>query len=117
MPIADQPVTADNYQADIAAALGVPAARAAAIAAEYPPAAYPSPAVAFSALVEDASFACPALQIDTQTSRRVPTFAYEFNDDNAPPVFPGPLFPPPVATHASELQYLFDLPNALFPLR
>ena len=27
----------------------------------------------------------------------------------------GPLLPPPVATHESELQYLFDLPNAHFP--
>jgi para-nitrobenzyl esterase len=108
-------VTADSYQADIAAVLGVPAARVTAIAAEYPPAAYPSPAVAFSALVGDASFACPALQIDQETSGRVPTYAYEFNDDTAPPVFSGPLIPPPVATHASELQYLFDLPNAPVP--
>jgi para-nitrobenzyl esterase len=111
----DGTVTAASYQDDIAAVLGVPAARAAAIAAEYPPAAYPSPAVAFSTLVGDANFACPALQIDTQTSQRVPTFAYEFNDDNAPPVFSGPIIPPPVATHASELQYLFDLPNAPLP--
>ena len=113
--IPEQPVTTGNYQTDIAAALGVPAARAAAIAAEYPPAAYPLPAVAFSALVGDASFACPALQIDQLTSQRVPTYAYEFNDDNAPPVFSGPIIPPPVATHASELQYLFDLPNAPVP--
>ncbi len=49
------------------------------------------------------------------TSQRVPTYAYEFDDDNAPPVFSGPILPPPVATHASELQYLFDLPNAPVP--
>ncbi len=115
VPIPEQPVTPDNYQTDIAAALGVPAARAAAIAAEYPPAAYPSPPVAFSALVGDASFACPALQIDQLTSQRVPTYAYEFNDDNAPQLFTPPGFVPPVATHESELPYLFDLPNAPFP--
>jgi para-nitrobenzyl esterase len=108
-------VTADSYQSDIAAVLGVPAARAAAIAAEYPPASYPSPTAAFSALVGDASFACPALQIDRWTSQRVPTFAYEFNDDNAPLRFTPPLAGPPVATHGSELQYLFDLPNAPVP--
>jgi para-nitrobenzyl esterase len=108
-------VTTGSYQADIAAVLGVPPARAAAIAAEYPLAAYPSPAVAFSALVGDANFACPALQIDQETAPRVPTYAYEFNDDTAPPIFSGPLIPPPVATHASELQYLFDLPNAPVP--
>jgi para-nitrobenzyl esterase len=108
-------VTAGSYQSDIAAVLGVPAARAAAIAAEYPPAAYPSPAVAFSALVGDANFACPALRIDQWTSQRVPVFAYEFNDDSAPLRFTPPLVGPPVATHGSELQYLFDLPNAPVP--
>ena len=113
--IPEQPVTTDNYQTDIAAALGVPAARAAAIAAEYPPAAYPSPDAAFSTLVGDASFACPALQIDQLTSQRVPTYAYEFNDDNAPQLFTPPGLVAPVATHESELPYLFDLPNAPFP--
>ena len=59
--------------------------RAAAIAAEYPLGAYPSPVVAFSMLVSDANFACPALQVDRWTAARgVPTFAYQFNDDNAP---------------------------------
>ena len=85
--VPERPVTAANYQGDIAAVLGVSAQRAAAIAAEYPVAAYPSPAVAFSLLVSDANFACPALQVDRWTSRRVPTFAYEFNDDNAPQRF------------------------------
>jgi para-nitrobenzyl esterase len=113
--IPDQPVTAGNYQSDIAAVLGVPAARAAAIAAEYPLAAYPAPAVAFSALAGDANFACPALQLDSLTAKRVPTFAYEFNDDAAPLRFTPPLAGPPVATHGSELQYLFELPNAPVP--
>jgi para-nitrobenzyl esterase len=48
----------------------------------------------------------------------VPTFAYEFNDDNAPLRFSPILIPPPVATHTSELQYLFDLQGVgptLFP--
>ena len=73
--------------------------------------AYPSPTVAFSALVGDANFACTALQLNQWTSQRVPTYAYEFNDDNAPLPFPLPL-DPPVATHVSELVYLFVLPNA-----
>ena len=61
-----------NYQANIAQALGVTDARAAAIAAEYPLSAYPSPVVALSLLVSDASFACPALQVDRWTSARRP---------------------------------------------
>jgi para-nitrobenzyl esterase len=41
--------------------------------------------VAFSLLVSDASFACPALQVDRAAAARgVPTYAYQFNDDNAP---------------------------------
>ena len=66
-------------------------------------------------LVSDANFACPALQVDRWTSERgVRTFAYQFNDDNAPSRFAGPALPP-IATHSSEYQYLFDLPNAPFP--
>ena len=107
-----EPVTAESYQRVIAAVLDVPAARAAAIAAEYPLNAYPSPPVALSTLLGDANFACPALQIDRWASRWVPTFAYEFNDDNAPLRYPPPLTGPPVATHKSEFPYLFDLPDA-----
>ena len=96
-----------NYQPDIAQALGVTDARAAAIAAEYPLSAYPNSVVAFSLLVSDASFACPALQVDRQTAARgVPVYAYQFNDDNAP-VLGKSLG---LATHGAELAYLFDLP-------
>ena len=85
-------------------------ARAAAIAAEYPLSAYPSSLVAFSLLVTDASFACPALQVDRQTAARgVPTYAYQFNDDNAPVNILG--FSLGLATHGAELPYLFDQPN------
>ena len=112
VPIPEEPITAESYQPDIAAVLVCRAERAAAIAAEYPLGAYPSADVALSTLVSDANFACPALQVDRWTSARVPTFAYQFNDDNAPERF-APL--PPAATHSSELQYLFDQPNAPFP--
>jgi len=99
-----------NYQADIAQALGVSAARAAAIAAEYPLSAYPNAVAAFSLLVSDASFACPALQVDRWTAARgVPTYAYQFNDDNAPVNILGKSLG--VATHGAELPYLFDQPN------
>ncbi len=115
VPVPTEPVTADSYQPDLAAVFGVSPDRAAAIAAEYPLAAYPMPDAAFSTLVSDANFACPALQVDRWTSQRVPTFAYQFNDDNAPQRFAPPGALPPIATHSSELQYLFDLPNAPAP--
>jgi para-nitrobenzyl esterase len=103
-------VTEGNYRQQIKSTLGVSDARAAAIAAVYPTTAYPSPTFALSALVGDANFACTARQVDQWTSNRVPTFAYEFNDDAAPPRYA----PLPVATHTSELPYLLDLPNAPF---
>jgi len=45
----------------------------------------------------------------------VPTFAYEFNDENAPELFLPPVSFPYGAAHASEIQYLMDLPAAAFP--
>jgi para-nitrobenzyl esterase len=114
IPLADSPVSSANYQANIARALGVTDARAAAIAAEYPPGT--DPALAFSLLVSDASFACPALQVDRWTAARVPTYAYQFNDDNAPVNIVPPGAPlPHLSTHGTELPYLFDQPNAPFP--
>ena len=115
VPVPDRPVTAANYQANIASVLGVPDARAAAIAAEYPPSAYPSADLAFSTLVSDGNFACPALQLNRWTASRVPTYAYQFNDDHAPVNVAPPGALPPVATHGTELPYLFDQPNAPFP--
>jgi para-nitrobenzyl esterase len=105
--------TATNYASVIASVLGVSSQRASAIAARYPLAAYPAPVIALSTLVSDANFACTALQVDRWTSARVRTFGYQFNDDTAPPLFAGPGFPP-IATHSSEIQYLFDQPNAPF---
>jgi para-nitrobenzyl esterase len=109
------PVTVANYQSMIASTLGVPAAAAAVIAAKYPLTAYPSASIALGAVGTDAIFACPALTIDQSVSRFVPTFAYEFNDENAPENFLPPVSFPYGAPHASELQYLFDLPTAAFP--
>ena len=118
IPLAGDPMNPANYQANIAQALGVPAARAAAIAAEYPLSAYPSPVAAFSLLVSDASFACPALQVDRWTAARgVPTYAYQFNDDNAPlNILPPDKQHLGLSTHGTELPYLFDQPNAPFPV-
>jgi para-nitrobenzyl esterase len=107
--------TPSSYLADIESVLGVSADRAAAIAAEYPTASYASPQTALSTLLSDANFACPALQVDHWTAQRVPTFAYQFNDDNAPQRFGSPSKIGAVATHGSELQYLFGLPNAPVP--
>jgi para-nitrobenzyl esterase len=113
--LANSPVTAANYQATIAATLSVSVAQAAVIAAQYPLSAYASAPIAFSALDTDQNFSCPALQADKWTSRFVPTFAYEFNDENAPERFLDPDSFDFGAAHESELQYLFGLPNPPTP--
>jgi para-nitrobenzyl esterase len=101
-------VTAANYQTMIASTLGVSAAIAGAIAAQYPLGRYPSPPVALGAVGTDAIFACHALTAEESLSRYVPVYAYEFNDENAPELFLPPVGFPYGAAHASELQYLFS---------
>jgi para-nitrobenzyl esterase len=106
-----EPITPESYERVIAAILGVSTERAASIASEYPVEAYPLAPIAFSTLDNDASWACQALAMDRSLAARVPTYAYEFNDDLAPGRF-FPQLDPPVATHGAELPYLFDLPDA-----
>ena len=114
VPVPFEPVSPANYQSNIASVLGVTDTRALAITAEYPLSAYPSADVAFSILVSDANFACPALQVDRWTAARVPTYAYQFNDDHAP-LGIAPSGALPLATHGTELSYLFNQPNMPFP--
>ena len=109
------PVTAANYQASIAGLLGVSAATAAIIAAQDPLSAYSSPPVALGAVGTDEIFACPALTVDESLSKYVPTYAYEFNDRNAPERYLVPVGFPYGAAHESEVQYLFSLANTPFP--
>jgi para-nitrobenzyl esterase len=103
------PVTAENYQYQF----GVPPDIAAKIVAQYPLSAYASPALAVGAVGTDATYACPALSADTMLSKYVPTYAYEFSDEQAPEVFlPAIAGFSYGAAHASELQYLFGLHSA-----
>src|SRR5580704_6314263 len=105
------PVTAASYVSTIATTLHVSRGIATIIAGQYPLASYPSPAVAMGTVGTDAIFACPTLLIDQSLARYVPTYAYEFNDENAPENLPRPGFAYG-ATHAAELQYLFRLNGA-----
>ncbi len=74
----------------------------------YPLSADPtSPSIELGAL-GDASFVCPARNADLSLSPYVPTYAYEFHDETAPPFFP-PLSFPLGDAHFIEVQYLFDL--------
>jgi para-nitrobenzyl esterase len=109
------PLTPAQYPGAIASTLFIPLPAATAIATfVYPLAAYPSPSVALGAVGTDAIFACNARIAAGLLSQHVPTFAYEFNDPNAPQRFLPPVSFPYGASHASELQYLFEL-SAPFP--
>lgn len=108
--------TPANYPQIIAATLGIPVAATGPIVALYPPGSTTlSTELALGALGTDAIFACPAHFADALMAQFVPTFAYEFNDENAPQDFLPFVGFPYGAAHASELQYLFDL-RTQFPV-
>jgi para-nitrobenzyl esterase len=80
-----------------------------AVLAQYPITNYGnSVGVAVTAIGTDALFACPARRATESLSQFVPTYAYEFNDPNAPQPFVPPASFPYHAYHASELASLFD---------
>ena len=95
------------YEAALASLVG-PAAPF--VATEYPLAGFPSADLAFATAGTDVVFACPAYGADLSMSQFVPLSTYEFNDENAPQDFLPPVTFPYGAAHASELQYLFNLP-------
>jgi para-nitrobenzyl esterase len=106
------PITATTYPFALDAEVGATAAPF--VEAQYPLASYPSPDLADAAALTDGTFSCNALFIDQSLAHYVPTFAYEFADVNAPEVFLPPVAYPYEAAHASEIQYLFNIPEA-FP--
>ncbi|QLE75831.1 carboxylesterase family protein [Streptomyces rectiverticillatus] len=91
---------------------------AAAVEAEYPLSAYPTPALAWAAVTTDNAWACTTLRADRALARRVPTYAYEFADRTAPVLEGLPDVPgfPYGAAHGFELPYLFVSPLTKQPL-
>jgi para-nitrobenzyl esterase len=80
------------------------------VLALYPLASYPTGGEALGASGTDGVFSCAARIADQSLAKFVPTYTYEFNDENPPPAqsaFGGLLTFPLGAYHSSELQYLF----------
>jgi len=101
-------LTSGEYEADSSALWGPTLGPA--VLAFYPIAAYPNGGEALGASGTDGVFSCPARNVDQALSKLVPTYAYEFNDENAPPAqsaLGGLLTFPLGAYHSSELPYLF----------
>jgi para-nitrobenzyl esterase len=109
------PLMPAGYVPAIAATLGVPLSFAAAIAAEYPLADFPSPSAALGAVGTDVVFSCNARVSSRLLSQFVPTYQYEFNDPSAPMLYFNPVSFPTGASHASELTYIFDLTGTPVP--
>jgi para-nitrobenzyl esterase len=105
------PITNATYPALVAQSFG---ARAAEVLSEYPVTQYPAAALAWSAMDTDRVFACTQLRVSRALAARMPTYAYEFADPDAPPLTSIPFPPdvPPGASHGSELAYLFNLPGS-----
>ncbi|MGW7316861.1 carboxylesterase/lipase family protein [Streptomyces sp. NPDC054854] len=84
-------------------------AAAASVGEAYPATRYPTAALAWAALLSDASFTCPALRDSRALARHVPTYGYRFSDRDAPVFVPLPQSPefPFGASHGFELPYLF----------
>jgi para-nitrobenzyl esterase len=102
--MAGQPVTAGQYPTLLAEAFGE---RAGQIQARYPLSAYPSPAVAWATVLTDRMWAQSTLALHRLLAERVPIYAYEFADGQAPMYLPFPPDLPPGAFHAAEVPYLF----------
>ncbi len=78
------------------------------VASLYPSGAYPSLDLAFASLFTDATFSCAALSFNQLLSLKVPTYAYEFADEDAARLsLPTDPFLPLGATHGSELPFLW----------
>ncbi|MEU1818109.1 carboxylesterase family protein [Streptomyces roseifaciens] len=104
-----------DYRARLADSFG---SAAGAVEAEYPLSHYASPALAWSAVLTDTTFVCSAVRADRALAGRVPTYAYEFADRDAPVLGGLPVVPgfPYGASHAFELPYLFTSFQTLPPL-
>jgi para-nitrobenzyl esterase len=97
------PLTAATYTARVQAEF---AGIADQVLAQYPVGGYASPNIAYATLRTDQFFACRARADDLLYGGQVPTYAYEFNDPQAPPFITDPALPQ-AAFHAGELAYLF----------
>jgi para-nitrobenzyl esterase len=74
-----------------------------------PPPGVQSAPLALGALITDAGQACPGRTAAQLLSRYVPTYMYEFNDENAPLNYGlVPASFPLGAYHSAEIQYLFN---------
>ncbi|WP_228539504.1 carboxylesterase/lipase family protein [Nocardia sp. XZ_19_385] len=101
------PLTADDYAQQVRAKFG---AHADQVLSTYPVADFGSPSAALAAVLTDHGYSVPTLDTLALLAAQVPTYAYEFAEQQTP-YFPGisrPSFPVG-ANHMHELPYLFTV--------
>lgn len=103
-----QPITAAGYPGLLTAGFG---ADAAAVATEYPLPGYADAPSAWAAVYTDHDFVCAQLRTDTALAAHTRVYPYVFADETAPPLIPAPPGFSAGASHASDLFYLFDMPD------
>ncbi|MEV4658884.1 carboxylesterase family protein [Micromonospora sp. NPDC049301] len=109
------PLSDEQYRGQVRAAFGD---RAEEVLARYPGDDARSASETLAAVLTDHEYAEPIYSAALMFSRRVPTYAYEFADDDAPFFTDGPESTFPTgAYHCAELPYLFtvDYAEALTP--
>jgi len=106
-----------SYAQEVAIISGVTdPAKIGTLEALYPPASFPNPDnnnqpsadQALGQIFTDITFTCRGFNSNQLLARFVPVHAYEFADPNAPNLFQPLIGFSYGASHASELQYLFD---------
>ncbi|ORT54898.1 carboxylesterase family protein [Streptomyces sp. CB03238] len=102
----NRPFTEGDYDRALTTAFGARLAQK--VRAEYPPAAFPSPALAWATVVTDRMWARGTHAQHTVLGRHVPVYAYEFADRDAPMYLPLPGRFDFGAYHAGDTPYLFE---------
>ncbi|WP_256923780.1 MULTISPECIES: carboxylesterase/lipase family protein [unclassified Streptomyces] len=101
-----EPFTEADYDRALRTAFGE--AQAKRVRAEYPTAAHPSPALAWSTVITDRMWARGTQTQHDALARHVPVYAYEFADRDAPMFLPLPGEFDFGAFHAADIPYLFE---------
>jgi para-nitrobenzyl esterase len=106
------PLTPDMYMSSMESIFGATGGDA--LATVYALTAYNNnPGLAEATAGTDAIFACPMLRAAQTLSNGGAVYSYEFNDPKAPEIFVPPVPDFEYASaHASEVQYIFSVPNS-----
>jgi para-nitrobenzyl esterase len=102
--LAGTPTTAAQYKALVEAQYGAAAPQ---VLARYPLARFASPYLAFRTVAADSNTVCPALVTDQRLSNRIPVFAYEMDDTDAPLIFYSNPALPNGSYHVVEVGFTF----------